>query len=79
MVNQIEEALRLLGYLAEEPESVAVGHEAGKQYPELLAYLDWVEKAYLRRCTKEHGEWQLRINRPKWLQRNAVTGGKNGS
>jgi len=37
------------------------------QCDKLLAYLSWVEQAYLRR-TGKHGERQVHINRPEFLR-----------
>ena len=74
MTDQIKEALVLLGYFVEEPESVTVAHEADKQYDELLAYVDKLENYVLttfelRRLT----EVWIRKNKPEWLHRDAVS------
>jgi len=75
MTDQIKEALVLLGYFVEEPESVTVAHEADKQYNELLAYVERVElaiEAGYQMCDGNEYEkfitvWTSCNYRPKWL------------
>ena len=71
IAEQVKEALMLLGYLTEEPESMVVAIEAEKQYDELLAYV-----ARLEHLTKYHLDivplegW---VSRPEWLHHAAVS------
>ena len=70
MTDQIKEALVLLGYFVEEPESVTVAHEADKQYNELLAYVYAIEDKLVDFCESSFMDvlMEIAVKRPKFLR-----------